>query len=63
MLANIIGVELLVEKIEAKWKISQNRPAKDRQGVIDDLRTNEGVSNSLEMAREIEALGGLKSDH
>ena len=63
MLANIVGVELLVEKIEAKWKISQNRPARDRQGVIDDLRENVGDSNSLEMAREIEALGGLKPDH
>jgi len=63
MLANIVGVELLVEKIEAKWKISQNRPARDRQGVIDDLRENVEDSNSLEMAREIEALGGLKPDH
>jgi len=63
MLANIVGIELLVEKIEAKWKISQNRPARDRQGVIDDLRENVGDSNSLEMAREIEALGGLKPDH
>ena len=63
MLANIVGIELLVEKIEAKWKISQNRPARDRQGVIDDLRENVEDSNSLEMAREIEALGGLKPDH
>ena len=63
MLANIVGVELLVEKMEAKWKVSQNRPARDRQGVIDDLRANVGDSNSLEMAREIEALGGLKSGH
>lgn len=62
MLANIVGVELLIEKIEAKWKISQNRPAKDRQGVIDDLRSNSVDSNSLKMAREIEALGGLKQD-
>jgi predicted FMN-binding regulatory protein PaiB len=53
----------LVEKIEAKWKISQNRPARDRQGVIDDLRANVEDSNGLEMAREIEALGGLKPDH
>ena len=52
-----------MKKIEAKWKISQNRPARDRQGVIDDLRENVGDSNSLEMAREIEALGGLKPDH
>jgi len=63
MLANIVGVELLVEKMEAKWKVSQNRPARDRQGVIDDLRENVNDSNSLEMAREIEALGGLKPDH
>ena len=63
MLANIVGVELLVEKMEAKWKVSQNRPARDRQGVIDDLRENVGDSNSLEMARVIEALGGLKPGH
>lgn len=62
MLANIVGVELLVEKIEAKWKVSQNRPARDRQGVIDDLRGNADDSNGLEMAREIEALGGLTQD-
>ncbi len=62
MLANIVGIELLIEKIEAKWKISQNRPARDRQGVIEDLRGNAGDSNSLGMAREIEAWGGLKQD-
>lgn len=62
MLANIVGIELLIEKIEAKWKISQNRPARDRQGVIEDLRGNAVDSNSLGMAREIEVLGGLKQD-
>ena len=60
MLANIVGVELLVEKIEAKWKISQNRPARDRQGVIDDLRQNINDPNDLGMARAIEESGGLK---
>ena len=60
MLANIVGVELLVEKIEAKWKVSQNRPARDRQGIIDDLRKNVDDSNSLEMARAIEEKGDLK---
>ncbi|MCX7254039.1 MAG: FMN-binding negative transcriptional regulator, partial [Burkholderiales bacterium] len=63
MLANIVGVELLVEKIEAKWKVSQNRPARDRQGVIDDLTNNINDSNSIGMAKEIEALGGLNPDH
>lgn len=63
MLANIVGVQLLVEKIEAKWKVSQNRSARDRQGVIDDLTKNMNDSNSIGMAKEIEALGGLKPDH
>ena len=60
MLANIVGIELLIEKIEAKWKVSQNRPAKDRQGVIDDLRQNINDPNGLGMARAIEESGGLK---
>lgn len=60
MLANIVGLELLVEKIEAKWKASQNRPAKDRQGVIDGLRKDMDNSRSQEMAREIERREGRK---
>jgi transcriptional regulator len=60
MLANIVGIELIIEKIEAKWKVSQNRPAKDRQGVIDDLRQNINDPNNLGMARAIEESGGLK---
>jgi transcriptional regulator len=60
MLANIVGVELLVEKIEAKWKASQNRPTRDRQGVVDDLRKNASDSNSIGMASLIEGMGGLK---
>ena len=34
----IVGVELLVERIEAKDKLSQNRSAQDRAGVIAALR-------------------------
>jgi transcriptional regulator len=60
MLANIVGVELVIEKMEAKWKVSQNRPARDRQGVIDDLRESANDSNSLAMASVIEETGGLK---
>lgn len=63
MLANIVGLELLVEKIEAKWKASQNRPAKDRQGVIDGLRKDIDNSRSQEMAREIERREGRKGQH
>jgi len=60
MLANIVGLELLVDKIEAKWKASQNRPAKDRQGVINALKNDVNDPNSLGMARAIEESGRSK---
>jgi transcriptional regulator len=34
----IVGVELLISRIEAKAKLSQNRPAADVEGVISGLR-------------------------
>lgn len=33
----IIGIEIAIETIEGKWKVSQNRPAADRQGVVNGL--------------------------
>jgi transcriptional regulator len=33
----IVGVEVLVERIEAKFKLSQNRSERDVEGVIDGL--------------------------
>jgi transcriptional regulator len=38
----IVGVELLVERIEAKNKLSQNRPQQDRANVITALRAERG---------------------
>jgi transcriptional regulator len=38
----IVGVELLVERIEAKNKLSQNRPPQDRANVIAALRAERG---------------------
>lgn len=37
MLRTIVGVEIEIEEIQCKYKLSQNRPAKDHQGVIDKL--------------------------
>src|ERR1700744_2164913 len=34
----IVGVELPIARIEGKWKMSQNRPAADRTGVIAGFR-------------------------
>jgi transcriptional regulator len=33
----IVGFELIVAKLEGKWKLSQNRDAADRAGVRDGL--------------------------
>jgi transcriptional regulator len=37
LLKAIIGVEIEIEEIQCKYKLSQNRPAADHQGVIDRL--------------------------
>jgi transcriptional regulator len=37
-LKGIVGVEIPIAGVEGKWKVSQNRPAADREGVIDGLR-------------------------
>jgi transcriptional regulator len=40
----IVGIELVVERIEGKWKMSQNRPEEDRLGVVAGLRAQGGES-------------------
>ena len=37
MVAAIIGIEIPIAKLTGKWKVSQNRPEKDRAGVIEAL--------------------------
>ncbi len=34
----IVGIEIPITRIEGKWKVSQNRPAADRAGVVAGLR-------------------------
>jgi len=45
LLKGIVGVELPIATLTGKWKVSQNRPATDRQGVVDALeqRGDEGA--------------------
>jgi transcriptional regulator len=49
----IVGVELVVERIEAKAKLSQNRPDTDVDGVIAGLRArgDEAGADAVERAR------------
>lgn len=38
MLGAIVGVEIGIERLVGKWKVSQTRPAHDRPGVAEGLR-------------------------
>lgn len=38
MMRGIVGVEIPIRRIEGKWKVSQNRSADDRRGVMEGLR-------------------------
>jgi transcriptional regulator len=49
----IVGIEVAIESIEGKWKVNQNRPEADRQGVVAGLEGN-GSAESIEMARIVE---------
>ena len=45
----IVGIEIPIARIEAKWKVSQNRPDADRVGVVEGLE-EEGDEASRAMA-------------
>jgi len=48
----IVGVEISIDRLEGKWKVSQNRSDADRQGVIAGLEAL-GSNSSHEMAKLI----------
>ena len=41
-LAGIVGLEISIERIEGKFKLSQNHPAANRAGVVEGLRQRSG---------------------
>lgn len=41
LLGAIVGVELEITRLDGKWKMSQNRPAEDVEGVIEGLGTSD----------------------
>lgn len=49
LLQEIVGIEIAITRIAGKWKVSQNRPAKDKQGIVDGL-TQDGDETALAMA-------------
>jgi transcriptional regulator len=54
MLNGIIGFELAITRLEGKRKLSQNRPAADRIGVVDGLRED----GRPDLAREVAQVAG-----
>ena len=46
----VVGFEVRISRLIGKWKVSQNRPAGDVQGIVDGLR-NRGASSDDDMAR------------
>jgi transcriptional regulator len=55
-LKGIVGFELPIRRIEGKWKMSQNRPAADREGAARGLRARGGEA-AVEVARVVEERG------
>ena len=53
MLTAIVGIELPISRLLGKWKLSQNRPPADREGVVTGLR-REGDASAADLARSME---------
>jgi transcriptional regulator len=49
MLANIVGLEIEVERMVGKWKLSQNREARDRVNAAEELRRRGDATTSAAM--------------
>jgi transcriptional regulator len=56
MVRGIVGLEIEIARIEGKWKVSQNRPQADREGVAAGLR-EEADERAYALAALVEAFG------
>lgn len=50
----IIGIEMVIDRIEGKWKMSQNKDDANRAGVIDGMRTDDDPHRNMAVADLIE---------
>jgi transcriptional regulator len=58
-LKEIVAIELLVTRVQAKWKISQNREDRDRLGAAKGLASEASSPTAAHMARMVEAKTGI----
>ena len=54
-LKGIVAITLHITKVEAKYKLSQNKSAQDQARIIDDL-TSTGISGEAEIAEQMRRL-------
>ncbi|MCC6197108.1 MAG: FMN-binding negative transcriptional regulator [Burkholderiales bacterium] len=50
MLANIVGIEIEIVRMAGKWKLGQNKEARDRAGAVAELRRHGHEALAAEMA-------------
>lgn len=60
LLKGIVGIELAVERLEGKWKLSQDKNAADRGGVVDGLSSMAGL-DAPRLVEAMSAAGGRRS--
>ena len=58
MLRAIVGIELELTSLSGKWKVTQNRPAADRAGVVDGLKAV-GDDAAMALAAQVERPGSV----
>ena len=56
-LKGIVGIEIEIAEIEGKWKVSQNRPVGDREGVAAGLEAEGDQGDMLSLVRHYGKLG------
>lgn len=59
MLGAIVGIELSISRVQAKWKVSQNRDLIDREGVVQGLRGPGTTDRDLRMSEIVRAGKGI----
>jgi transcriptional regulator len=57
LLKAIVGLEMVLTSLTGKWKVTQNRPAADRDGVVRGLREDAGSEDARALARQVATPG------
>jgi transcriptional regulator len=53
MVGAIVGIEIVITRLSGKWKVSQNQPVQNREGVIQGLRESK-LPDAAEMENLVE---------